>query len=110
MSERQIRPYGSWRSPITSDLIIAGTVGLAEPAIDGDDIYWIESRPSEGGRNVIVRRETDGRLVDVTPAGFNARTTVHEYGGGSYLVDNGDIFPTSPASRYTYSNAAASLK
>jgi dipeptidyl aminopeptidase/acylaminoacyl peptidase len=102
MSQQQVEPYGSWRSPITSDLIIAGTVGLAEPAIDGDDIYWIESRPSEGGRNVIVRRAADGRNVDVTPAGINARTTVHEYGGGAYVVNQGVVYYSNFADQQIY--------
>lgn len=84
--------YGSWKSPITSDLIVAGTISLSEIALDGDDIYWIEGRPSEGGRSVIVRRTPDGNIVDVTPPGFNARTTVHEYGGGAYIVDNGVVY------------------
>ena len=85
-------PYGSWESPITSDLIVAGTIGLGQPVIDGDDIYWTESRPSEGGRNVVVRRKANGETVDVTPAGFNVRTRVHEYGGGAYSVTAGVVY------------------
>lgn len=91
MTEKTKAPYGSWKSPITSDVIVAGTIGLAEIALDGEDTYWIESRPSEGGRSVIVRRTPDGAVADVTPQGFNARTTVHEYGGGAYLVDAGTV-------------------
>jgi dipeptidyl aminopeptidase/acylaminoacyl peptidase len=89
---KQIKPYGSWKSPITSDLIVAGTIGLGDIALDGDDIYWAEGRPSEGGRVVIVRRNPDGTIRDVTPAGFNVRTTVHEYGGGAFVVDHGDVY------------------
>ncbi|MBA2705080.1 MAG: S9 family peptidase [Blastocatellia bacterium] len=92
MSERQIAPYGSWESPITSDLIVAGTVGLGQPSIDGNDIYWIEMRPSEGGRSVIVKRDSQGRIADVTPSGFNARTRVHEYGGGDFVVRDGELY------------------
>jgi dipeptidyl aminopeptidase/acylaminoacyl peptidase len=54
--------------------------------LDGDDIYWIEGRPKDDGRNVIVRRSADGRIADVTPPGTNARTRVHEYGGAAYTV------------------------
>jgi hypothetical protein len=82
-------PYGAWRSPITSDLIVAETIGLGGVIVDGDDIYWTESRPSEGGRNVLVRRTKDGGREDVTPAPFNVRTRVHEYGGGSVTVHHG---------------------
>ena len=92
MTEKILSPYGSWKSPITSDLIVAGTIGLGEVALEGDNTYWIESRPSEGGRSVIVRRATDGDVADVTPPGFNARTTVHEYGGGAYFVDDGTVY------------------
>lgn len=59
--------------------------------LDGEDIYWIERRPQEGGRKVIVRRSGDGRVTDVTPVPFNARTRVHEYGGGDYAVAEGKI-------------------
>ncbi len=88
----QVAPYGSWRSPITSDLIVAETIGLGDIALDGPDIYWIESRPSEGGRYAIVRRTPDGRITDMTPPPFNARTTAHEYGGGALMVDDGTIY------------------
>ncbi len=87
-----IAPYGSWKSPITSDLIVEGSVGLSQPTFDGDDIYWLELRPKEGGRNVIVKRNATGDCIDVTPAAFNARTRVHEYGGGDYLVSNGIVY------------------
>jgi dipeptidyl aminopeptidase/acylaminoacyl peptidase len=86
-----VSPYGSWKSPISADLVAGGEVGLEQLRIDGDDIYWIERRAREGGRKVIVRRSADGSVVDVTPAGFNARTRVHEYGGGDYAVSDGSI-------------------
>ena len=82
----KIAPYGSWKSPITSDLIVEGSVGLGQPSFDGDDIYWMEMRPKEAGRNVIVKRSPNGSCVDVNEAPFNARTRVHEYGGGDFAV------------------------
>jgi dipeptidyl aminopeptidase/acylaminoacyl peptidase len=92
MAALQTAPYGSWKSPITSDLIVAATVSLDQVVLDGKDIYWIEGRPWEGGRNVIVKRTPDGQVRDVTPASFNARTRVHEYGGGSYTVSEGVVY------------------
>src|SRR5437867_2430875 len=92
MTEKTKAPYGSWKSPITSDVIVAATIGLGEIALDGEDTYWIESRPSEGGRSVIVRRTPDGSVADITQPGLNARTTVHEYGGGAYMVDDGVVY------------------
>ena len=79
-------PYGAWKSPITSDLIVAQTTMLSDVRIDGDQFYWLEGRPQEQGRNVIVRAGPDGVITDVTPAGFNVRTRVHEYGGASWLA------------------------
>ncbi len=95
MPEKTIAPYGSWKSPITPDLITAGSVRLSEPWIDGEDLYWLEGRASEGGRYVIVRRAPDGGVSDAIPEGFNARNAVHEYGGGSYAVHDGTIYFTN---------------
>ncbi|MGZ8533445.1 MAG: dipeptidyl-peptidase 5, partial [Candidatus Binatia bacterium] len=81
-----VSPYGSWKSPITAQLVGGGEIGLEQIRIDGQDIYWTERRAQEGGRKVIVRRAANGEIADVTPAGFNARTRVHEYGGGDYAV------------------------
>jgi len=91
LNSPKIAPYGSWKSPITSDLIVEGSVGLSQPLFDGDDIYWMEMRPKEAGRNVIIKRSPTGTSVDVNPPPFNARTRVHEYGGGDYLVNNGIV-------------------
>ncbi len=87
-----IAPYGSWKSPITTDLIVAETVGLDATWVDGEDVYWIEVRIKDGGRYVIVKRAPDGRTADVNPPPFNARTRVHEYGGGAYVVDQGVVY------------------
>jgi dipeptidyl aminopeptidase/acylaminoacyl peptidase len=92
LNSPKIAPFGSWKSPITSDLIVEGSVGLSQPLFEGDDIYWLEMRPKEAGRNVIIRRSADGACTDVNPAPFNARTRVHEYGGGDYLVNKGIVY------------------
>jgi dipeptidyl aminopeptidase/acylaminoacyl peptidase len=87
-----IAPYGAWKSPITSDLTVSASVGLGQIILDGEDIYWTEVRPMEGGRNCIVRRTPDGVIADVTPPGYNARTRVHEYGGGDFVVADGRLY------------------
>ncbi|MCU1268136.1 MAG: peptidase prolyl oligopeptidase active site region [Acidobacteria bacterium] len=94
--------YGSWKSPITSDLIVSESVGLSQPAIDGENICWIEMRPSEGGRCVIVRRDAGGASRDMNPPPFNARTRVHEYGGGDYLAREGAIYFSNFADQQIY--------
>ena len=97
-----ISRYGSWKSPITAELIGGGEIGLEQIRIDGDDIYWIERRAQEGGRKVIVRRAQDGSVSDVTPDGFNARTRVHEYGGGDYAVAHQTIVFSNFADQRLY--------
>jgi dipeptidyl aminopeptidase/acylaminoacyl peptidase len=89
------KAFGTWPSPITADAVATQGTRLSYVAIDGADIYWIEGRPHEGGRNVLVRRRADGRIEDVTPPGFNVRTRVHEYGGGAYLVSKGIVYASN---------------
>src|SRR5437762_3231313 len=67
MARPQISPYGSWRSPVTADAIVAGVIGLSQIQLDGEDIYWVEGRPAEAGRNVIVRRRPDGQNAGANP-------------------------------------------
>ena len=90
-NEPTVAPYGTWRSPIDVDLLTAGSIRLGGAAADGDDVYWSEGRAAEAGRVVLVRRGPDGRAVDLTPPGFNARTRVHEYGGGAWAVRDGSV-------------------
>ena len=86
-----IRPYGTWPSPITAELITGTQVGLASPWLDGSDVYWAESRPLEGGRVTLIRRDRDGAQLEVTPAPFNLRTRVHEYGGRAFTARDGVV-------------------
>jgi hypothetical protein len=102
----QRAPYGSWKSAMTSDLIVSETIGLGQIALDGDDIYWIESRPSEAGRNVLVRMDFQGETIDVTPPPFNVRTRVHEYGGGAFAVSRGVVYFCNFADQRMYRQEA----
>ena len=86
------KAYGTWPSPISADAVAAQGVRLGSVAVDGDDLYWLERRPNEGGRTVVVRRRGDGRHEELTPQGFNVRTRVHEYGGGAYVVAEGQVY------------------
>ncbi|MCE2457624.1 MAG: S9 family peptidase [Dehalococcoidia bacterium] len=95
-------PYGSWKSPITTDLIVEGSVSLGSMQIDGDDLYWVEMRPQEGARNVIVRRTPGGEVNDVTPAPYNVRTRVHEYGGLCFWVKDGVVLFSNFADQRVY--------
>ncbi|WP_019588695.1 S9 family peptidase [Deinococcus apachensis] len=90
--DQTVYPYGAWPSPISSEAITAAIVGVSDLTVDGPDIYWIEVRPAEGGRSVLVRRGEDGTVSDVTPAPFNVRTRVHEYGGRCYAVQASTVY------------------
>ena len=100
-----IAPCGSWESPITSDLIVQDAVTLGSIQLDGDDVYWVEIRPGEGGRNVIVRRTPDGAAGDVSPVPFNVRTRVHEYGGLCFWVTGGVVWFVNYADQRVYRQA-----
>ena len=102
MAMPAIAPYGSWKSPITADLIVQDAVRLGAVQLDGDDVYWVEMRPADGARNVIVRRTPDGAARDVTDAPFNVRTRVHEYGGLCFWVAAGVVWFANFADQRVY--------
>ena len=107
MSERRVLSYGSWLSPITVDMAVSASTVLREPRLAGNAVYWTEGRPKEKGRQVIVRWTPDAGVIDVTPAPFNARTMIHEYGGGWYVIDpvHGTVYFTSLADGRIYRQA-----
>ena len=90
-----VSPYGSWRSPISSDLLAENAVRLSYPMVAGerrDTLYWLESRPAERGRVVLMRHRPGGDDEEVFGAGFSARTLVHEYGGLCYTVHGETVY------------------
>ena len=84
-------PYGSWESIVTTSMLTSQGVGLSNPILDRETLYWLESRPSEGGRVGLWRRSPEGAPELVVPAPYNVRTRVHEYGGGAYAVRLGVV-------------------
>jgi dipeptidyl aminopeptidase/acylaminoacyl peptidase len=98
----KVSPHGSWKSPISAKDVAGGGVGLGGVSVDGEDVYWIERRPDEGGRSVIVRRKADGSAEDITPPPFNARTRVHEYGGGDFAAHDGTVYFSNFADQKIY--------
>ncbi|MGP0091634.1 MAG: prolyl oligopeptidase family serine peptidase [Xanthobacteraceae bacterium] len=92
-SQRLTATYGTWKSPITSTLITAQSIGLSEVLLDDGNIYWIELRPQENGRYVVVRGGMDNAgAQDVNREPFSVRTRVHEYGGGAWTVSGGTLY------------------
>lgn len=99
---RRVAPFGEWPSPIDAAMVANAGVSLSELALSGDVVWWIEGRPTEGGRRVIVRASPLSEPLDVTPPSFNARTTVHEYGGGSYWTHGERVFFVNLADQRIY--------
>ena len=109
MPTPQIAPYGTWRSPLSARAIAAGARGLASPQVDAEGrVFWLEGLADEGGRVAVVRAAGDGERVIVTPAPFNVRSRVHEYGGGAALVAGNAIWFSNFADNLVYvQNAGA---
>ncbi|SCX60062.1 Dipeptidyl aminopeptidase/acylaminoacyl peptidase [Klenkia marina] len=101
-STQRTLPFGSWPTPITSELVVRSAARIGEVLVDGDAVWWAESRASEGGRTVLVRRSPDGATTDLLPEPWNARTRVHEYGGGAWTVADGTVFLTDFADQRLY--------
>jgi dipeptidyl aminopeptidase/acylaminoacyl peptidase len=98
----QPAPYGTWSSPVSARLLVTDAVRLSTPSADGDAIYWVEGRPSEGGRYVLVRRSATGAVEDVLPEGFSVRTMAHEYGGRCMVVHDGVAYFSNFADQRLY--------
>ncbi len=92
---------GIWPSPISARQAAAGRLRLADVQLDGSDAYWVEGRPTEGGRSVIVR-DRDGVATDLIAAPFSARTGVHEYGGAAMRVHAGTVYFSNASDRRLY--------
>ena len=88
---KTIAPFGTWASPVTVEQVAGQTVGLSGLAADGDALAWLELRPAERGRTVLVARSAEGVVEDLTPAPFDVASRVHEYGGGAYAMQGGRV-------------------
>ncbi|WP_346836547.1 prolyl oligopeptidase family serine peptidase [Microbulbifer sp. SAOS-129_SWC] len=85
-------PYGSWKSDIDADLLVQGSVRLGEASLVDGRYYWLESRPAEKGRSVLVQHCPHNGRRDVIPAPLSIRSKAHEYGGASYLVSGDTVY------------------
>ena len=100
-------PFGTWPSPITPEAIVAETIRLSSVSLDAGRVGWLEGRPGEGGRNVLVRSDESGRIEDLTPPPFNVRSGVHEYGGGAYAVSGDRLWFSSYADGRVHARTGA---
>jgi dipeptidyl aminopeptidase/acylaminoacyl peptidase len=100
-TRKQATPCGAWTSPITAAIVAAGATPLSQVLLDGGDVFWLAGRASEGGRNTLMRSR-GGQVEELTPAPFNVRTRVHEYGGGATLVADSHIWFSNFADNRIY--------
>lgn len=92
MTGTNVAPYGSWTSPLSAAEVARGKLYLGQIAVEGDAVYWVEGRPADEGRNVLMRWTPDGRVTELTGAPFNVRSRVHEYGGGAFWIDGNVVY------------------
>ena len=99
---KKVDAYGTWPSPISADAVGGQTLRLQLVQASGPWVYWSEGRPSEGGRVVLMRARSSGRPEELLPAPFSARSRIHEYGGGEFLVAGDRIFFVNDADQQVY--------
>ena len=102
MATKHKAPFGAWPSPLTAQAVAAGSVRVGGLALDGDDVYWVESRSAEQGRLALLRKRKDGDVEEVVSAPYSVRTRVHEYGGGAFAVDGGEVIFANDADQRLY--------
>ncbi|MFK8015642.1 MAG: prolyl oligopeptidase family serine peptidase [Gammaproteobacteria bacterium] len=95
-------PAGTWESTITPDVVVAGSRRLADPRVIGDELVWLEGRPEQKGRVVLVRERADGKRIDLVPSPMSVRSHAHEYGGGVYAIDGARVFFVNAADQRIY--------
>ncbi len=92
LREKTQAPYGTWGSPISAEMVARAGTSLFGTWLADGTAWWLEGRPAEGGRVVLMQEPPGGSPTDVTPPGFNVRTMAHEYGGGAYCVHDGTVY------------------
>src|SRR5688500_11837840 len=105
--DKWVEPYGTWRTPATSELVVTQAVGLGDLGVDGDEVLWSADRPTEGGRTGRVRRSRDATTVGLLGQGFNARPARHEDGGGAWWTRDGVVWFANWADQRLYRRDAS---
>ena len=97
-----VTPYGLWPSPIDGEQVARQATAYDAVHTSGEAVYWLETRPSQDGRAVVVRWTEDTGAADAVPAGFDVGSRVHEYGGGAYLPAGRTLFACSRGDQRLY--------
>jgi len=110
MTAKKILPYGSWPSPVSARDLASTTISFGDIVLDGDLVYWSETRPADDGRTVVVCRDSAGNIRDVTSREFSVRSRVHEYGGGAYTAVGGNLYFVNDKDQQIYIQAPGSAR
>lgn len=102
MPTKSVKPYGSWPSPIEASLLTAAGVKLSQPKLNHGYTCWLESRPSEQGRSVLVRQKAGDLAQDITPSAYSVRSSVNEYGGGDYCLGGDYVYFVNAVDQQIY--------
>ena len=102
MADKIQKPFGSWPSPISAELITRAAPGLNCLQSYGESLYWVESRPWEAGRNVIMCRAADGSIKDLLPKPYSHSSRVHEYGGMAYAISDDSLYFVNASDQRIY--------
>jgi dipeptidyl aminopeptidase/acylaminoacyl peptidase len=109
MATPRARAYGSWTSPFSATRITAGSLRLSQPRLEGGRLHWLEGRPTEGGRQVVMAATGDAVPEARTPDTVNVRTRVHEYGGGDFVAHQGALYYSNDADGVVYALGRGAL-
>ncbi len=110
MTNKTAARAGTWPSPISTDIVVAGSRRLAEPRVSGDAVYWLEGRPEERGRVVLMREDASGHRRELTPRPFSVRSKAHEYGGGAWVVHGDRVFFVNAEDQRIYATDTAAAQ
>jgi dipeptidyl aminopeptidase/acylaminoacyl peptidase len=90
--QKTVAPYGAWSSPISAEMVASAGASLSAPWLTGGTAWWLEGRPHEQGRVVLMKAGPGEDPTDAVPPGFNVRSRAHEYGGGAYCIHGETAF------------------
>jgi dipeptidyl aminopeptidase/acylaminoacyl peptidase len=99
---KTIQAYGNWPSVVSAELITKAAPNLNFLQAQSDNLYWVEGRPWDAGRSVIMCRDSAGEIRDLLPAPYSHHSKVHEYGGMAYAADDTHLYFVNAADQCIY--------
>lgn len=102
MTPKITLPFGTWPSSISADIVASAAPKINHIQSNGTFLTWVESRPDEGGRNVIMGRNLDRLITDLIPPPYSHYSRVHEYGGMAYALSENSIYFVNASDQRIY--------